>query len=120
MARETVKNLKEVQDLADSILNNVDSLDGKFSNAADAVMDMAAELEKSAKYSKENLSNARQIANMGKRVIDAAKNEGILGRAKLLQNKIILSNLGRRLGLQKNLTDQQGLKMKLATEDSGS
>ena len=59
MARQTVKNLKEVKDLSNSILSNVDLLDSQFSNAADAVISMAAELEKSAKYSAENLENAK-------------------------------------------------------------
>ena len=117
MARVTVKNLKEVQDLSNAILNNVDLLDSQFSNAADAVTDMAAELEKSANYSKQNLDNAKQVANMGKRSLDAAAKGGILGRAQLGINKFILSDLGKRLGIQKNLTEDQQIKLMLINDE---
>ena len=117
MARQTVKNLKEVKDLSNSILSNVDLLDSEFSNAADAVISMAAELEKSAKYSAENLENAKQVANMTKRSLDAAAKGGILARARLGINKFILSDLGKRIGLQKNLTEDQQIKLMLINDE---
>ena len=107
--RETVKNLKEVKDLSREVYKDIDNLDEKFDSVKDTLTDITLELADSAKYSKENISNAKKQSDIARAVLNSALKESATNKIKLGVAKL-------RLRFDRSLSDEQRDRLNDAIE----